>query len=72
MAVCRGRHEGRIHAWSDDFSYSMVKDSMHVIDLNAIIMRIMGIDHKQLTFPLSGQDFGLSDVYGEVVHSVTA
>jgi hypothetical protein len=67
-----GTKAGYTHGETDDFSYSIVKDSAHVIDLNAIIKRIMGIAHKQLTFRLSGRDFGLTDVYGKVVHSVIA
>jgi hypothetical protein len=67
-----GTKAGYTHGETDDFSYSIVKDGVHIHDLNATIMRIMGIDHKQLTFRFSGRDFRLTDVHGEVVHSVMA
>ena len=43
---------------------------MHVHDLNATILHLMGIDHLRLTFPYQGRDFRLTDVHGEVVRGI--
>lgn len=57
---------------TDDFGYNIVKDPVHVHDLNATIMRCLGIDHKRLVFRYQGRDFRLTDVAGEVVSSILA
>ena len=57
---------------TDDFSYNIVKDPIHVHDLNATILHCMGIDHKGLTFRYQGRDFRLTDVTGEVVKGILA
>ena len=57
---------------TDDYSYNIVtpEQKVHVHDLNATILHLMGIDHLRLTFPYQGRDFRLTDVHGEVVHGV--
>ena len=57
---------------TDDFSYNIVKDPVHVHDLNATILHCMGIDHKGLTFRYQGRDFRLTDVHGSVVQAMLA
>jgi len=50
-----------------DFSYNIVKDPVHVHDLNATILHCLGIDHRRLTFKFQGRDHRLTDVQGTVV-----
>jgi hypothetical protein len=57
---------------TDDYSYNVVKDPVHVHDLQATILHCLGIDHKQLTYRFQGRDFRLTDVGGEVVTKVLA
>src|SRR5207302_287518 len=55
---------------TDEFGFAPVADRVHVHDLHATILHLLGIDHKRLTFRFQGRDFRLTDVYGEVVKSV--
>jgi hypothetical protein len=57
---------------TDDFSYNIVKDPVHVHDLNATILHCMGIDHTKLTYRFQGRHYRLTDVHGEVVKGVLA
>ncbi len=57
---------------TDDFAYDVASDPVHVHDLHATILRIMGIDHKQLTYRHQGRDFRLTDVHGKVVEQILA
>ena len=57
---------------TDDFSYNVVKDPVHVHDLNATILRCLGIDHTKLTFRFQGRHYRLTDVHGEVVRGLLA
>jgi len=52
---------------TDDYGYNVVKDPVHVHDLQATILHCLGIDHKRLTYRFQGRDFRLTDVAGEVV-----
>jgi len=65
-----GTKAGYTHGETDDFSYSIVKDGVHIHDLNATLLYILGIDHERLTFKYQGRDFKLTDVYGKVVKQV--
>ncbi len=57
---------------TDDYSYNIVtpEQKVHVHDLNATILHLMGIDHLRLTYPYQGRDFRLTDVHGKVIHGV--
>ncbi|MGC4048262.1 MAG: DUF1501 domain-containing protein [Paludibaculum sp.] len=55
---------------TDDFSYNIVKDPVHVHDMQATILRCLGIDHKKLTYQFQGRHFRLTDVHGELVEPV--
>ncbi len=55
---------------TDDYCYNIVKDPVHVHDLQATILRCLGIDHKRLTFKFQGRHFRLTDVHGEIVEKV--
>ena len=57
---------------TDDYCYNIVKDPVHIHDLQATIMHLMGIDHKKLTFKYQGRHFRLTDVHGELVDSLLA
>ena len=57
---------------TDEFSYNVVKDPVHVHDLHATIMHLMGIDHTRLTYHYQGRDFRLTDVHGKVVNGIVA
>jgi hypothetical protein len=67
-----GTKAGYTHGETDDFSYGIVKDPVHIHDFNATLLHILGIDHERLTFRSQGRDFRLTDVHGHVVTSVLA
>ena len=55
---------------TDDYSYNVAADPVHVHDLQATILHCLGIDHTRLTYKFQGRDFRLTDVHGEVVAKV--
>ncbi|MDA1314487.1 MAG: DUF1501 domain-containing protein [Acidobacteria bacterium] len=55
---------------TDEYGYFAIENKVHVHDLHATILHLLGIDHKRLTFPFSGRDMRLTDVHGEVVQGV--
>jgi hypothetical protein len=55
---------------TDDFSYNITADGVHVHDLQATILRCLGVDHKKLTFKFQGRHFRLTDVHGELVDKI--
>jgi hypothetical protein len=57
---------------SDEFGFNVVKDKVHVHDLNATILHLLGFDHTKLTFRSQGRDFRLTDVFGRVVPELLA
>jgi hypothetical protein len=63
---------GMVHGKSDDFGFSAVENKMHVHDLHATILHLMGIDHEKLTYRYSGRDFRLTDVEGKVAREILA
>jgi len=65
----KGGHE---HGVTDDFCYNIVKDGVHVHDLNATILHLLGIDHERLTYKFQGRNYRLTDVHGKVVTSILA
>jgi hypothetical protein len=67
-----GVKAGYAHGETDEFSYNVVKDPVHVHDLQATIMHLLGIDHERLTYRYQGRDFRLTDVHGKVVAAVVA
>jgi len=67
-----GVKPGFTYGETDDFGYNIVRDPVHIHDLNATILHIMGIDHLKLTYRSQGRDFRLTDVHGTVVKSVLA
>lgn len=55
---------------TDDFSFNVVRDPVHVHDLNATLLHNLGFDHTRLTFRFQGRDYRLTDVHGRVVHEI--
>lgn len=65
-----GVKPGMTYGETDEFGYYAVKDRVHMHDLHATILYLLGLDHKQLTYRYAGRDFRLTDVYGEVVSGI--
>ncbi len=65
-----GVKPGFTYGETDEFGYNIVKDPMHVHDLQATIMNQMGIDHTKFTYKYQGRRFRLTDVSGHVVHDI--
>lgn len=57
---------------TDDYCYNITKDPVSVHDLNATILKLLGVDHKRLTFRYQGRDYRLTDVYGDPIQQVLA
>jgi Protein of unknown function (DUF1501) len=63
---------GHVHGASDEFGFAAAEGRMHVHDLHATMLHLMGLDHERLTYRYSGRDFRLTDVSGTVNHSIIA
>ena len=63
---------GITHGRTDDFGYRAVEDKVHMHDLHATLLHLLGLNHEKLTYRHAGRDFRLTDVYGEVVHQILA
>ena len=67
-----GVKPGHSHGSTDDFGYFAQDNKVHMHDLHATILHLLGIDHERLTYRYAGRDFRLTDVYGEVVKEILA
>lgn len=67
-----GIKPGIVYGETDDFSYNVVENPVHIHDLNATILHCLGIDHEKLIFRYQGRDFRLTDVHGTVVKPLLA
>jgi hypothetical protein len=65
-----GVKPGYIHGQTDELGFGVVEGKVHVHDLNATILHLLGFDHEQLTYRFQGRDFRLTDVHGEVVEPI--
>ena len=63
---------GMVYGATDDFGFKAVENPVHVHDLHATILYLLGIDHEKLTYRYSGRDFRLTDVHGKVIHDIIA
>jgi hypothetical protein len=63
---------GTIYGATDDFGFKAIDKPVHVHDIHATILYLMGIDHTKLTYRYSGRDFRLTDVAGNVLHDLVA
>jgi len=67
-----GAKPGIRYGATDEFGYYAAQDKVHIHDLHATILHLLGLDHLQLTHRYAGRDFRLTDVYGDVVNDVIA
>jgi len=63
---------GYVHGATDEFGFQAVENKVHVHDLHATLLRLLGFDHEKLTFRSAGRDFRLTDVHGNVVKELIA
>src|SRR5262249_51688633 len=63
---------GHVHGATDEMGFQAIEKRMHVHDLHATILHLMGLDHEKLTFRYSGRDFRLTDVSGKVATALLA
>jgi hypothetical protein len=67
-----GVRGGIVHGRTDDYGYRVVENPVTIHDLHATLLHLLGVNHKELTFPFGGRDFRLTDVHGNVVHDILA
>ena len=67
-----GVRGGMIHGATDEFGYHAVEDRVHIHDLHATVLHLLGFDHERLTYRFDGRDFRLTDVHGKVVRDILA
>jgi Protein of unknown function (DUF1501) len=65
-----GVKAGSIYGATDDFGWYATENKMHINDFHATLLHLMGLDHEKLTYHYSGRDFRLTDVAGNVAHSI--
>jgi hypothetical protein len=67
-----GARKGHVHGETDDFGYNVARDGVHLHDLNATILHLLGFDHERLTFAHEGRPMRLTDIAGTVVPGLMA
>ena len=67
-----GVRGGMAYGATDEFGFKAEDNPIHVHDLHATLLHLMGFDHEKLTFRHAGRDFRLTDVHGHVVHDIIA
>jgi uncharacterized protein (DUF1501 family) len=67
-----GVKQGKIYGETDDLGFNIARDPVHVHDLNATLLHLLGFNHERLTFRYQGRDFRLTDVHGKVIHQILA
>ena len=65
-----GIKPGMTYGETDDYSYNITKDPVHIHDLHATLLHQMGIDHEKLTYRFQGRYFRLTDVHGHIVTDI--
>jgi hypothetical protein len=63
---------GQVYGATDEFGFQAVQNKVHVHDLHATILKLLGFDHERLTYRYAGRDFRLTDVYGKVINDLLA
>ena len=63
---------GSTYGKSDDFCYNVAENGVHVHDLQATILHLLGINHERLTYRFQGREFRLTDVHGDVIKPILA
>ena len=67
-----GVKAGLQYGATDDYGYYSVENKVHLHDLHATMLHLLGLDHLRLTYQFAGRDFRLTDVYGDVIHDLIA
>ncbi len=67
-----GVKAGQVYGQTDEFGFGAVENPVHVHDLHATLLHLLGLDHKRLTYRSQGRDFRLTDVHGRIVHDLIA
>jgi uncharacterized protein (DUF1501 family) len=67
-----GVKPGMIYGDTDELGFGVTEGKVHVHDLHATLLHLMGFDHTRLTYRFQGRDFRLTDVHGEVVKEILA
>ncbi len=67
-----GIKPGMTYGKTDEYSYNIVENPVHIHDLNATLLHILGIDHERLTYKYQGRRYRLTDVHGKVVDAILA
>lgn len=65
-----GLKKGHVHGVTDDFGFNVATDPVHVHDLNATLLHLLGFDHEKLTYRFQGRDYRLTDVHGHLVKGI--
>ena len=68
----RWRERGNVIGATDDFGFAAAENKVHVHDLHATMLHLLGFDHEKLTYLYAGRDFRLTDVHGRVVKEMLA
>jgi hypothetical protein len=63
---------GYVHGATDEFGFKAVENRMHVHDLQATMLHLLGLNHERLTYRHSGRDFRLTDIHGNVISDLLA
>ena len=72
MGLLCGWRVGGYNGSTDPFGFKVVEDPVHVHDLHATMLHLLGFDHEKLTYRYAGRDFRLTDVHGKVVTPLIA
>ena len=67
-----GIKAGHVHGETDPLGFNITRDPVHVHDLNATLLHLLGFDHTRLTYRFQGRDFRLTDVHGKLVRELLA
>ncbi len=67
-----GARGGYVHGATDEFGFKSVENRIHVHDLHATILQLMGFDHERLTYRWAGRDFRLTDIHGRIIKELMA
>ncbi len=63
---------GTVWRATDDFGFNVVENPVHVHDLNATLLHLLGMDHLRLTYRFQGRDYRLTDIHGNIIQGILA
>jgi hypothetical protein len=67
-----GIKAGHVHGETDELGFNIVSDPVHVHDLHATLLHLLGLEHTRLTFRFQGRDYRLTDIHGNVAPGILA